>query len=334
MKKLKRKKKKNKIVRNIGIVFLLLLLIIFILTISPNYIKDNQTKTCLIMNQEDVTSKLEKEIYIEEETIYLSMQDVKKILDENLYYNEEEKTIITTSDMHVAYLKLDEMEMEVNGVTIFLKSQIKKKGNTIYLPITELATVYNVELHNIKEENTIIIESLNTEKNQANMNKNISVKWKPTIFSKTIDKLKKGDTVTILEKVEKDWIKVMTDKGKIGYVKEKNLKNEYNVRQSMEKETVSATNYKWKEIRVNELDNLENIESRKEQIEKIVEDIMLGEEDGICLDFDSITEYQDKYFRFIVELAPRIREVGKKTMVKNNQIMNEQTILKIVEAVG
>ena len=329
-----KKRKKNKTMRNNIIVFLLLFALIFIFTIAPNYKKNDSTKTSLIINNEDVTDKLQNDIVItSEDTVYLSFQDIKKILDKNIYYNDEEKQIITTSDMHVCYSELEANTIEINGTAVDITYPLYQKGKIIYLPISELEIVYNIELKYIKDENTIIIEQLNKEKNNANVNKNISIKSKPTFFSKTVDKIKKGNSVTVIEQTQKDWVNVITDKGKIGYIKQKDLSNIYNVRQAMEKPNIEAKDYNLDNVSIETLGRLDATRNRKQWIDTEIQNILLDGKDGICFDFEKVTEYKEVYLRILIETAPRLREIGKKVTVINNKVMNTQNLLEIVDAV-
>ena len=332
MKKIKKKKNKQK--RNVIVVLIMLMVLVFIFWIAPNYKREDDKQLTFILNNENLSKKIDSSIIVEDnDVVYMGINDIKKLLDENLFYNNDDKQIITTSNMHTCYIKPLEAKIELNGVSLELTNPIKEKEGTLYLPISELKTVYNIEITYIKNENTVIIENLDKEKNKANLSKNTKVKWKETIFSKTVDKLKKGESVTVIENSGNKWVKVITDNGKIGFVKQNNLTNYYNVRQSMDLNSNTSDNYYWKEVKLADNTNLDSIEYRKMWIENAIQDIITNEEDGICINFENIKNYEEKYLRLLIELAPRLREVGKKTAVKNNKIINTQKVLQIVDKI-
>ena len=231
------KKEKNNILKNIITVIILGAIIVWILSIAPNYKKTGlEDKLNLVINSSNVTKSLKNDIWIDENnTIYISQDDVKNFFDNNIYYDEQYNQIITTSDKKVAVIGIGKTDIQVNSGNDKIYAPIIEKDGKYYLPFSELDDVYNTKTSYIKEGNTIVIESLDRELNGANARKNVNVKVLDTIFSYTVDKINKGDNVYILEKQDK-WTKVRTAKGKIGYIKTSNLVNEYNIREAITEE--------------------------------------------------------------------------------------------------
>ena len=95
----------------------------------------------------------------DENKIYFSKEDIKDIFDANIYYNEAEKELITTYNKHVALLKVDENYMMVNDSHIDLNAKLIEMNNKVYLPINDLAIVYDIEIEYSKDNNRIIIDS-------------------------------------------------------------------------------------------------------------------------------------------------------------------------------
>lgn len=63
----------------------------------------------LIINEENRTEYLAHDIYVNEnETVYMSEEDVKNIFDSTIYYDEKYNQIITTSDTKVANIAINE----------------------------------------------------------------------------------------------------------------------------------------------------------------------------------------------------------------------------------
>ena len=165
----------------------------------------------------------------------MSKDDIKNYFDKYIILDEENNQIITTYGEKVGVLPLDKNIITINDSEINVLSGAVKKDEIYYLPISTMSKVYNVNIQYIdtEEQKILLLDSLNKELIKADISKNISVKYKDTIFSKNVDKLKKGDKVICVEKLENNWTKVRTSDGKIGYIKTKILQNSICVRNNM-----------------------------------------------------------------------------------------------------
>lgn len=372
-------KKSNKILKKVLITVAILVIIAGIVFVISNYIKNKEKNiTNLVINNNNITSKLKKSIIIDDDVIYLSKQDIQNFFDKYIYEDKENNQIITTSDKKTATIQYDQKTIEINGSKKQITATIKKVDDTIYLPISEMHDVYDIEINYIKDSNVITMDSLDREQKKAYTSKNVSIKAKSSNFSKTVDKVKKGNWLFYISTDEKGWAKVRTTKGKVGYVKENKLTNFVTVRDSMEeekqisgkvnlvwdyfseyakapdrtgtkidginvvspsffyidkngnfKENVSqngqeyikwakSNGYKVWPMVSNSNAGLEmtskimnSYESRKKLIEAIVNVCVKYDLDGINIDFENMKkEDVDLYSRFIIELTPRIKDIG------------------------
>ena len=214
------------------------MLIILLPIIFLNIVKrdDNKGKTQIIINNNNVTSKLKNEAYInEKDVVYMSMTDIKNYLDNYIYKDSENNQIITTYGEKIGVLGLTENTININNTKLNILSGPENKNGEIYLPISLMSNVYNMEMTIIKDKKILVMDSLDRELIKMDASKNLKVKGKKTIFSRPVDKIKKGEKVIIIE--EKDgWSKIRTTKGKIGYVKTSGLQNKVYVRNKLEKE--------------------------------------------------------------------------------------------------
>ena len=160
---------------------------------------------------------------------YVSMDDIQNFFDKYIYEETETNEIVTTYESKVASIGFGINKVTINGQTQKTNASAIKQNEEIYLPISEMTEVYDIELRNT--EAGIVIDSLAREQITAHVNKNVKVKWKKDSFSKTLDKLNKGDKLIVISKDEKGWSKVRTDNGYIGYVKSSKLTNETVVRE-------------------------------------------------------------------------------------------------------
>ena len=379
MRKNKEEKQKSNILFKIVIIAIFITIVGLITNIAPNYIRNEiKDKINVIINNNDVTKSMKYDIYIEDDVIYMSTKDIANFFDEDIYYDNMYNQIITTSDVKVATLKLQEKEMYVNGSKVKIYGMATKKDGNFYLPFSELNDVYNVEVKYIKESNILTIDSLDRKQEKANVSKDIRVKYKPTVFSKTVDKVKKADSVIVISKLDNGWAKVRTNAGIIGYTKD--ITNIYTVREEMKiekqiKEQVSLVwdyyseyasapdrsganikgvnvvsptmaniirtgkgklninigesgeqyikwahnnNYKvWALVSNNSYKTptseiLNDYKLREYLISQIVNMAIKYDLDGINIDFEYMNESdRDMFSRFIIELAPRLKEYGK-----------------------
>lgn len=233
-----KKEKKNgpNMFKKIIVVALFIFAVAIVINIAPNYIRDEITdRVNLIINNSNITKSLKFDVFIDEnDTVYLSTKDVANFFDGNIYYDNKYDMLITSSDTKIATLKLNENEMEVNGAKQTIYAPAIKKENQFYVPFSEMESVYNVEVSYIKDENIVTIDSLDREQKKGNSPKDLNVKYLPTIFSKTVDKLEKGNSVIVISEDVEGWVKIRTQNGKIGYVKE--IANIYNARENMKQE--------------------------------------------------------------------------------------------------
>lgn len=212
------------------VTILILVLIFLILNLFGDKKHKIPEKISLMLNNEIV--ELQKEMYKEDEKIYISKEDIVKLFDETLYYNEAEKELITTFNTHIALLKVDETFMVLNDSNVELKGVLTEKDNTVYLPLTDLGIVYDVEIEYSDEYNRVILSSTQEEKKQSITLKKANVYEKPKKFSKKVETLDMSEYVVVLGQ-EKKYKKVRTENGNIGYIKESKISNEETIREKM-----------------------------------------------------------------------------------------------------
>ena len=233
-----KKEKANKtigtVIKRIVIVGILLALAIFILDTSKYYKNDDIVdKANVIINNNNITKKLKKDIIIENDEIYMSMADIRNFFDNYIYEETSQNRIITTYDENIAEIFFEGTHMNLNDSAQRVDAVAIEKNDVIYLPISQMENVYNIELEYIKETNIITMDSIRREQIVAQASKNISVKDYARVLSRTVDKVKAGENLIIISKREDGWIKVRTENGKIGFVNETSLENEKTVREEV-----------------------------------------------------------------------------------------------------
>ena len=364
------------------IVFIIIGIIILgiIAYIANDYIVIGKNKTTnLVINNRNVSGNLKKDILIENGEIYISKQDLGNFFDKYIYEDKDTEQIITTYNKKIAEIGFDKNIVTINGSEKTTYAHAIKKDDTIYLPISELKDVYDIEINNIESTKVLVIDSLSKEQRKAILNSNQPVKSSTKFIAKTVDRVKKGECVIVISN-ENGYAKIRTEDGKIGYVKSKKLANEVVSRQNMEaeKQIQDKVNLVWDYysqvatapdrtdtkldginvvspsfFSIDKNGNLvENIgergqaylewarnnnckiwpmvqnagdstmmdttskimnsyEKRKALIESIINVCVKYKLDGINIDFENMRkDDKDLYSRFIIELEPRMKELG------------------------
>ncbi|MCI8761170.1 MAG: hypothetical protein HFJ34_08755 [Clostridia bacterium] len=390
-KKTKKRKKeeveqKKKMIIRTFFIMVAIILVAFIALIANDYIiLDKNKKTNLVINNRNVTSNLKNDVLIEDNIIYLSKSDIANFFDKYIYDEEQSNQIITTYDKKIAAIGFEENTIQINGSKKNIYAHAIQKGEVEYLPISEMKDVYDIEIQYIENTKVVTMDSFNKEQKRAIVSSNLPVKSSTNLIAKTVDRIKKGDSVIVVSS-DKGYSKIRTENGKLGYIKTDKLENEYIVREQMEEEkqvegkinltwdyfskygsapdrngtTIEGINvvspaffyldekgnfkenvgskgqayiewahsngYKvWPmfsnaEAATESLSITSNIvnsyEKRQQLIENLVNSCVKYKLDGINIDFENMKQQdKDMFSRFIIELTPRLKEMGLVTSV-------------------
>lgn len=286
------------------LIFVCIIIILFLLPFANGKEKIKQKNyISLIVNNEDITNRLDNEIVIKDGIQYLSIEDVKKCLDENIY--QEDKNIITTSERKVTVLQLNNKKIEINGSNIEISgSAYKDDKGIIYLPISQMQNSYDVEFLYNSEYKNFVIDNLSKKKEKATLKKDISLKEKMNKSSLTLEKLKKNDIVVyVLE--EKGWAKVKTANGNLGYIKKKLLKDFVIEREEIKQEEITEEPKYKKDITKS---NIEKYKNRKKIISQIIEEVVKKKYNRIKIVYKN--KETDAFKKFKLEASAMLKECG------------------------
>ena len=226
MKELKNKlhiAKRMKFLRNICVGIIALIIAMIIVNVSPGYKRDKYKDVInLVLNDENITEQLKNEIYVNENgTVYISEDDIQNLFDSTIYYDEKYNQIITTSNTKVANIVINEKKMEVNGSEQQMIDSVIRINDKIYLPISDLTIVYNIDVQYIPSNKVVVIDNLNKGIIRALVSEETEIKFKPRRLSKNIGELKKGETVYAFYTTSKGWREIRTSNGTIRIYKGK-----------------------------------------------------------------------------------------------------------------
>ena len=375
-----RKDKRKKFPKLLVILPIVIVAIVIIgIMVFNNIANRRPEKTNLVINNNNVTERLKKDVIVDNGTVYLAKEDIKNFFDKYIYEDESSNKLITTYEKKIAAIEKNNKTIEVNGAAKQIKATLKEENDAVYLPMTELDDIYNLEINYIDSTNIVTMDSLDREQVKAFAAKNITIKDKEGFWSRGISKVKKGNWLIYVSDTEKGYAKVRTQDGKIGYVKKNKLANFETAREAMKQEKqiqgkvnlawdyfseyhtapnrkgssieginvvapaffnlnskgefhenvgkdgenyiewAHSNGYKvWPLVMSNSNDGIDmrseilnDYEKRQKLIEAIVNMCVKYKLDGINLDFEYMYEKdKDAFSRLIIELEPRMKEIG------------------------
>ncbi len=272
--------------------------------------------------------------------------------------------------------------MIINNSNVSMLDSIIRINNDIYLPISDMAIVYNIKIDYVEDTRRVVIDELDTGMIRAIAVKDTDIKFKPRGLSKNVGTLREGETVNCFYTTSKGWRQVRTADGTIGYVKANKLGDEYIIRQDMlargEAVKIQRSDYDNKSFDISDngeikkviLKSTFNISENNVEISEQINDDNLNNKvwtavtnktlgnktnevlqdyklrtiiidlivkraienniNGVSIDFTGI-EDKESVKRFVIECAPKLREVGISTCIVLNENMEGQDYINIVD---
>lgn len=164
-------------------------------------------------------------VILQEGAIYILLDSLKENLDPNLYYDEEDEIVIFTDNEKVLRFIIGENKGSRNHREFLTKHPIIKVEDRIYIPDEILILHYGFNINYFEETNAVIIEHPDYryplgEVIMEGGDIRLSFDKKSPILLKG---LPVGTVVVVFEEL-KDWYKVRTFEGIIGYMEKKYLK--------------------------------------------------------------------------------------------------------------
>ena len=308
MSKKKSKHKKNKNNKSLFIAFVVIFILIIFVVIKNSKTENKNENIELVLNNEDVTSKLQSKIIDENEKIYMSFNDIKELIDSTIY-QEDTGLIITASSKKIATFKENENTININGSEQKDENVVIEKDGQKYIAISELENVYDYEFKYNSETNIVTIDSLNKKSEKAYAVKKIKIKENEKIISKTIEKVNKGNWLYFISE-QNGIAKVRTQDGKIGYVKTKNLDNFVIERENLKEN--KNNNIEDEQCLIYDLSkkDITTFEKRQNIINLILQEAIKNDKMYVKITYNSSEE--EAYNRFKIEVVPILGECGIK----------------------
>ena len=249
-------------VRGCIIIAVAIILVIMICICSKISKNKNRYKELTILLNNEFIELLDEPIIDDNKNIFFSKDDIQKLFDGTIYYNQAEKELITTYNTHVALLKVDEEYAEINDETVKLNGKLYETKNEVYIPITDLSDVYDLEIKYSEKSNRIIMDSTTKAKVEATVMKRNKIETKKGLFGVKLEKVIIGDKLIIIE-TDGNYKKVRTALGNIGYIKTNKLSEEKVIREDVKNELAKINVYRNYSNISGVYDSVENVDSKK-----------------------------------------------------------------------
>ena len=255
-------------IKRIIVCAIFLIATILIINNAPQYELEHKYKDGdirLILNDTEITrdvKKLPERVALLNGEVLLSQNTVDILFDKDLFYDEKEKVLVTTSYDRVAMLKIGENKININGDIISTKvsasidyynydeddryddtSIVRNSTNMVYIPIKELESVYNIT---VDFKDKIIITDNNKDRNRylVRGDEPIEVKATNDSLSKTLFSINPGDYFDVFGFDDtKEFNYIRNFDGEMGYLSTETI-NSCEVEASYKKEEVNTNKEK------------------------------------------------------------------------------------------
>ncbi len=209
---------------------IIIVIIIGVISGAINYFVNKPSSTVISFSDElyliieDKVIEYGQPSIIIDDIIYLSYDFLKEYVDNNLYYDELEETLIFTNDKYVRKFKLHEYVGSVNLKEFFIDNPIIKRAGIIYIPI-DLIKDYEIAVNYYDTTNAVVVDYTNMYYLEGEI-----ILENPVIRSDMdlkapiiLSNLSLGSKVNVYGEFE-NWYKIRTKDGIPGFIEKKYIK--------------------------------------------------------------------------------------------------------------
>lgn len=159
--------------------------------------------------------------------VYLSFDFIRENIDENIHYDENEKTLVLTTDSTVRRYRLNELEGTANDVKINLRAPVTEIDGVLMLPIEAFVYDYPIDTKYNSEENIVTINRTDTEYLTGKIIvDSADLREDANSQSPLIKSIKKDEVVFVYGETDR-FYKVRELNGRAGYVRKKHIELAY-----------------------------------------------------------------------------------------------------------
>lgn len=185
-------------------------------------------------------------------TIYLDYDTVVKEFNKRFYWDNNENLLTYTLPTEIIKTEVGSKDYYVNKSKSSVDYEIvKTDGNHVYIALDYVKKFSDMSYKIYENPKRVVINYKWGDVLSTTVKKNTQLRYKPNIKSDILTQLKVSDELTLVDKeedIKDDFVKVITQDGVIGYVKNKYLKKSYykTLSSDFEKPTYSSISKDYK----------------------------------------------------------------------------------------
>ena len=159
-------------------------------------------------------------------THYLDFVSMQKLLNDRFYHDVTEGLLLYTTPTEIIRTEVGSSVYTVGSESVETDYQISfYEDETLYVALDYVRNYTNFSYEPYFEPNRMQLTTQWPETTTAEVKRDTQIRYRGGVKSDILREVEKGETVTVLEKME-NWTKVKTYDAYIGYVPSKVLKNE------------------------------------------------------------------------------------------------------------
>ena len=195
---------------------------------TPYYVEKvhyDKNEIRFVIDGVEKTKSMPDPVEIADGKVMLSVDTVREYFDKYAYYNEEFDTVMIAYGLNIVKMPVDSTQITVNDQLKSIAVPAKTYHSTVYIPIEELAEVYDID---VIYNQRVMITTADSQyytvlpENKLNIKTYQMEKCRSAGISKANEPLYIFDDYE--EKTDNEYVWVRSAEGILGYVKKKKIK--------------------------------------------------------------------------------------------------------------
>lgn len=168
-------------------------------------------------------NKVEQHALVKNSMLYLPLNFFKNEIDPNIFWDEQGKMAIITTEKNIFHFPLGHHEGLLNLEPYSFTYPIVEQNGVIYLPIEPIQQYYDIEIEYIEEAAVLAVHDLSQPIQKGTILKQTKLREMPTYFSPWLTEIEPNTNVSILKETD-GWYWLETNVGTMGYVNKTSVK--------------------------------------------------------------------------------------------------------------
>ncbi len=177
---------------------------------------------------EDQYVKTDKPPVIVDDNIYISFEFSKEYIDPYLYWDDQLRKLIITTENEVIRFNAEETQYYVNNEPVNMTLPVNVFDNVPYLPVDLLESMYSFSFEYNEPNNIVIVRDTTKEENIGTLKSNTSARYYEDKKALITKKLKKGEQVIFFHR-DGEYYKIRSVDGLLGYIKKDSIIDEITI---------------------------------------------------------------------------------------------------------